>query len=67
MVIPKINKQNKENDINPDSDVYSPSGIFISRVAYIFVIFAVISGGYISEILSCQLRNLFEYNIFYIL
>ena len=61
MIIPNTKLENtKLENTKLENDIYSPSSIFISRVSFIFVIFAVISGGYVSEILSCQLRNLFE-------
>ena len=65
-MVRKINKtsQNTNNEIKHD-DIYRTRSIYISRVAYIFVIFAVILGGNISEILSCQIRNLFEYSIYF--
>lgn len=34
------------------------TGILSSRIAFLFLIFAVISGGYVSEVLSCQLQHL---------
>ena len=65
-MVRKINKtsQNTDDEIKLN-DIYRTRSIYISRVAYIFVIFAVILGGNISEILSCQIRNLFEYSIYF--
>ena len=36
----------------------------ISQIAFIFLIFVVISSGYVSNVLSCQMQNMLKYNLF---
>lgn len=34
--------------------------LFLSRFAFVFVIYAIITSGYIQEVLSCQMRNFLQ-------
>jgi hypothetical protein len=59
-------KQNKPQNYEANSsiNILDSYSIYLPRLAFLFLLFTVVTSGFITELLSCQIRYVLTYNIY---
>jgi hypothetical protein len=64
----KKNKENKSQENSYEENSYLNSldkySVYLPRLAFLFLLFTVITSGFITELLSCQIRYVLTTNIY---
>ena len=59
-------QQNKPKNYQANSSVaiLDSYSVYLPRLAFLFLLFTVVTSGFITELLSCQMRYVLTYNIY---
>jgi hypothetical protein len=60
------NKKQEQNNYteNRDVNILEKFSVYLPRLAFLFLLFTIVTSGFISELLSCQMRYVLSTNIF---
>jgi hypothetical protein len=60
------NKRQTQNNYteNRDVNILEKFSVYLPRLAFLFLLFTIVTSGFISELLSCQMRYVLSTNIF---
>lgn len=65
----KNNEQQNQNkpqnyEANSSINILDSYSVYLPRLAFLFLLFTVVTSGFITELLSCQIRYVLTYNIY---
>jgi hypothetical protein len=54
----------KNYEANSSINILDSYSVYLPRLAFLFLLFTIVTSGFITELLSCQMRYLLTYNIY---